>query len=103
MSDNVFERIQHFNQGRNPHLLQLKYQVMSTNSFAFLRGSDHLFYEDWPQESLLNDAPLSWLCGDLHWQNLGSYKGDNRLVYFQMNDLMRLYLHLAPGTLHVSS
>ena len=86
MSNNVFERVQRFNEGRDPHLLQLKYQAMRTSAFAFLRGTDHLFYEDWPRDSPLNNAPLAWLCGDLHWQNLGSYKGDNRLVYFQIND-----------------
>jgi uncharacterized protein (DUF2252 family) len=27
-----------------------------------------------------------WVCGDLHLENFGSYKGDNRLVYFDIND-----------------
>ena len=84
--NNVAERIKAFNEGRDPHLLQLKYRAMRTDAFAFLRGTCHLFYQDWPAESSLNEAPAAWLCGDLHWQNLGSYKGDNRLVYFQVND-----------------
>ena len=83
---NVVERIETFNQGRDPHLIGLKYQAMRTDAFAFLRATCHLFYEDWPAQTPLNDAPASWSCGDLHWQNLGSYKGDNRLVYFQVND-----------------
>src|SRR6202023_1394426 len=29
---------------------------------------------------------LAWLCGDLHLENFGSYKGDNRLAYFDIND-----------------
>ncbi len=85
MSDAV-ERIQEFNQGRHPHLVQLKYQTMQTDVFAFFRGTCHLFYADWPGDSPLNDAPAAWICGDLHLQNLGSYKGDNRLVYFNIND-----------------
>jgi uncharacterized protein (DUF2252 family) len=29
---------------------------------------------------------LTWVCGDLHLENFGSYKGDNRQVYFDVND-----------------
>src|SRR5919199_3008895 len=86
MKTNVVERIQHFNRGRDPNLLQLKYQAMRPDVFAFFRGTCHLFYEDFPRDSPLNDAPLVWVCGDLHLENFGSYKGDNRLVYFDIND-----------------
>src|SRR5205823_3648416 len=34
----------------------------------------------------LNDAPPVWVCGDLHVENFGTYKGDNRLVYFDIGD-----------------
>lgn len=84
--NNILERIQAFNQGRNPQLLHLKYQQMRHDPFAFFRGTDHLFYQDWPATSTLNEAPSAWICGDLHLQNLGSYKADNRLVYFNIND-----------------
>ncbi|NJK53097.1 MAG: DUF2252 family protein, partial [Leptolyngbyaceae cyanobacterium SU_3_3] len=57
-----------------------------TNAFVFLRGSCHLFYEDLPTDSRLDAAPHTWICGDLHLQNFGSYKGDDRLVYFDIND-----------------
>jgi uncharacterized protein (DUF2252 family) len=85
MSD-VVERIHSFNQGRVQERLQSKYQRMAANSFAFFRGTCHLFYEDWPAGSLLNSSPAVWICGDLHLENFGSYKGDNRLAYFDMND-----------------
>jgi uncharacterized protein (DUF2252 family) len=81
----VPERIQQFNAGRHAELWQMKYDKMSVNPFIFLRGTCHLFYEDWPGK-MLNDAPRVWLCGDLHLENFGSYKGDNRQVYFDMND-----------------
>jgi uncharacterized protein (DUF2252 family) len=83
---NVVQRLQAFNVSRDPQLLQLKYKAMRMDAFAFYRGTCHLFYEDWPADAALNAAPSSWLCGDLHWQNFGSYKGDNRLVYFNIND-----------------
>ncbi|MDB9514230.1 DUF2252 domain-containing protein [Kamptonema animale CS-326] len=86
MTDRVLERIKEFNQGRNPERLLLKYKAMASNSFVFFRGTCHLFYEDWPLSSPLNDAPPVWICGDLHLENFGSYKGDNRLVYFDIND-----------------
>jgi uncharacterized protein (DUF2252 family) len=83
---NVVERIRTFNLGRDHRLLQMKYKLMQHDVFAFYRGTCHLFYEDWPADSPLNDAPPVWVCGDLHLQNFGSYKGDNRLVYFDIND-----------------
>lgn len=84
--NNIKTRIENFNNGRNPELLKLKYKKLAADQFSFFRGTCHLFYEDLPQDSPLNDAPLTWVCGDLHLENFGSYKGDNRLVYFDIND-----------------
>ena len=82
----IIERIKQYNQGRNPELLLLKYKLMTQNPFAFLRATCHLFYEDWPAFSPFDEAPPVWICGDLHLQNFGSYRGDNRFVYFGIND-----------------
>ena len=83
---NVVARITKFNAGRDPERLQLKYQRMAEDAFAFLRGTCHLFYEDWSVDTPLNEALLAWICGDLHLENFGAFKGDNRLVYFDIND-----------------
>ncbi len=85
-SASVVQRILTFNEGRIPAMLQLKYKAMRIDAFAFLRGTCHLFYEDWPADSALNSAPPVWICGDFHLENVGSYKGDNRLTYFDIND-----------------
>ena len=85
-SRQVIARIQAFNQGRDPEMLGLKYKAMRTDAFAFFRGTCHLFYEDLPADAKFNDAPAVWVCGDLHLQNFGSFKGSNRLVYFDIND-----------------
>lgn len=85
MADLV-ERIQQFNRSREPELLALKYQSMRQDAFAFLRGTCHLFYEDFPAHSPLDVAPPVWICGDLHLENFGTYKGNDRLVYFDIND-----------------
>ncbi|MBW4691321.1 MAG: DUF2252 domain-containing protein [Lyngbya sp. HA4199-MV5] len=82
----LIERIQQFNHDRQPELLARKYQLMRQDAFAFLRGTCHLFYEDFPVHSPLNAAPSVWLCGDLHLENFGTYKGNDRLVYFDIND-----------------
>lgn len=82
----VVDRIQAFNQGRDRKVLKLKYKAMAHDSFGFLRGTCHLFYQDLPIDGIFKSAPPVWLCGDLHLQNFGTFKGDDRSVYFDLND-----------------
>jgi uncharacterized protein (DUF2252 family) len=79
-------RILRYHKGRAPDLLERKYAAMAASPFAFYRGSCQLFVDAWPRHTALNDTPEVWSCGDLHFENLGCYKGDNRLVYFDLND-----------------
>ena len=46
------------------------------------------------------DGPLVWACGDLHFENFGSFQGDNGLSYFDLNDFDESCL--APATWEVS-
>ncbi|PRC90807.1 DUF2252 domain-containing protein [Solimicrobium silvestre] len=82
----VVQCIADFNSKRDPERVAMKYHNMRTNPFVFLRGTCHLFYERLPKNSIFKSAPLTWNCGDMHLENFGSYKGDNRLAYFDMND-----------------
>jgi uncharacterized protein (DUF2252 family) len=82
----VSARIIRYHEGRAADLLALKYAAMAASPFAFYRGSCQLFTDALPTSNALNDAPAVWSCGDLHFENLGCYKGDNRLVYFDLND-----------------
>lgn len=82
----IIQRIQQFNAGRDPERLALKYRRMREDPFIFLRASCHLFQDRLSGLGATPAAPLAWLCGDLHLENFGSYKGDNRLVYFDLND-----------------
>ena len=82
----LLSRIAKFNAGRIPALLALKYRKMAATPFGFFRGTCHLFHEDWPKRSRLNAAPLVWLNGDLHLENFGTYRSDNRLTYFDIGD-----------------
>lgn len=79
-------QIRQFNANRDPQLLAIKYHKMRASAFTFFRGTCHLFYDRIPQNEFFNNSPLVWACGDLHLENFGSYKGDNRLVYFDIND-----------------
>jgi uncharacterized protein (DUF2252 family) len=82
----VVSCIQSFNAWRDPERLLMKMAKMRTSPFIFLRGTCHVFYDQLPNEDIFKKAPLAWVCGDLHLENFGSYKGDNRLAYFDMND-----------------
>jgi uncharacterized protein (DUF2252 family) len=67
-------------------MVKLKYKAMSVNIFCFYRGTCHLFYEDLHATAALPASPLTWICGDLHLENFGSYKGNNHQEYFDLND-----------------
>lgn len=78
-------RIKHSNEGRLPEMLSIKYRYMTENMFRFYRGSCSIFYEDLVHQKL-PFTPVTWISGDLHLENFGSFKGDNRVVYFDLND-----------------
>ena len=82
----IWQLIQAFDRQRDPNILAKKYAKMRKNAFVFFRGTRHLFYRDFPVDSSLNSAPVTWICGDLHLENFGTYKGDNRQIYFGIND-----------------
>ena len=82
----VVRQILAYNAGRDPERLALKYAAMRRNDFAFMRGSGHLFYQRLPRGGIFKSAPLAWISGDAHLENFGSYKADNRLAYFDLND-----------------
>ena len=82
----IVQTILAYNAGRDPERLALKFAKMRQNPFVFLRGTAHLFHERVKRQGVLKSAPAAWCCGDMHLENFGSYKGDNRLAYFDLND-----------------
>jgi len=80
------ERILGFNKGLLPETLLYKYEAMAENAFRFYRGTCSLFYEDLQACPDLLPSPMAWICGDLHLENFGSYLGENKVVYFDLND-----------------
>jgi uncharacterized protein (DUF2252 family) len=80
------DKIKAFNAGRDEQLLLRKYDRMMEGVFRFFRATSHLFFEDLKEHFTTQDPTRVWGCGDLHLQNFGTYKADNRLVYFDLND-----------------
>lgn len=74
------------NRGRDPERVKIKLAALRADPFAFYRGTCALFYRSLKLHRSLRASPAVLACGDLHLQNFGSYKGDNRLVYFDIND-----------------
>src|ERR1700733_13039844 len=84
--EDISRRIIAFNKDRLPDLVQLKYESMTDNPFRFFRGTNHIFYDDLQNAGPMPESPAAWICGDLHLENFGTYKSDNRLIYFDLND-----------------
>jgi uncharacterized protein (DUF2252 family) len=82
----IAQRILQFNQRRDPEKVLLKYKAIRESSFRFLRGTCHLFYEDLSNQYKLPVSPNTWLCGDLHLENFGSFKGSDKEEYFDISD-----------------
>jgi uncharacterized protein (DUF2252 family) len=85
------------NDRRDPDRLTLKLSLLRKDPFAFFRGTNPLFLQFLPRDHSLFSAPCILICGDLHLDNFGAFKGDNRLCYFDVNDFDEACL--APFTL----
>ena len=82
----VARRILRYNTGRDPDRLVLKFKGMRTAPFTFFRATAHLFYEFDGLLKTVSNAPAVWSSGDVHLENFGCFKADNRLAYFDLND-----------------
>jgi uncharacterized protein (DUF2252 family) len=83
----VVNKINAYNQGIPATLLELKWKALKESPFRFYRGTCHLFAQDFVKLYKYGKPKVkSWICGDLHFENFGSYKGENRLVYFDLCD-----------------
>jgi uncharacterized protein (DUF2252 family) len=82
----LYQKLKAFNRPRLPEMVKLKYEAMTENVFRFFRGTCHLFYENLSKTKNFPASPATWISGDLHLENFGSYKAGNKLVYFDLND-----------------
>ncbi len=82
----VLKRIHQYNAGMPAPLHDLKWAALKESAFRFYRGTCHLFAQDFTKLYKIKPRVRTWICGDLHFENFGSYKGENRQVYFDLND-----------------
>src|SRR5580704_18820692 len=74
------------NAGRDFERLTMKLKLLRQDPFTFFRGTNPLLLDFLPRAHPLFRAPSMLVCGDLHLENFGAFKGDNRLCYFDIND-----------------
>jgi uncharacterized protein (DUF2252 family) len=74
------------NAGRDSERLTMKLKLLREDPFTFFRGTNPLLLDFLPRAHPLFRAPSILVCGDLHLENFGAFKGDNRLCYFDIND-----------------
>ncbi len=79
-----------WNQGLSASDRQEKYCRMAANPFTFYRGSNHLFWSDFANDPRLalfsSPQTQTWLQGDLHTQNHGSFQDDRGEIIYDLND-----------------
>jgi uncharacterized protein (DUF2252 family) len=77
---------------RNAELIRSKIARMAQSPFAFFRGTFHLFARDvidranLPLPLLTGAGAEMDLVGDLHSENYGTYKAEDGLVHYDVND-----------------
>ena len=82
----VVKKINAYNAGIPANLHEIKWKALQESPFRFLRGTDHLFASDFVKTYKYKPKVKTWISGDLHFENFGTFKGENRLVYFDIND-----------------
>ncbi len=84
------QAVDDWNAGLNAADRDAKYCKMSQSPFRFFRGSNHLFWSDLAGDSRLasftSANTRTWIQGDLHTDNFGSYDDDNGDVVYALND-----------------
>jgi uncharacterized protein (DUF2252 family) len=83
-------------EGRKKDWLRIKLDRLCASPFGFLRGTFHLFVQDWREigDDPLDPGPDQPIVGDLHLENFGAYRAADSQFVFDVND----FDESAPGT-----
>lgn len=65
---------------RDSELVKLKYEGMKESPHSFYRATNYLFYQDFAKTNLFNAEQVT-IQGDLHLENIGTYKSANGFSY----------------------
>ena len=79
----------------DPAAFRTKYRKMASDPHAFYRGSACLFYCDVTGERdewATHGTDRSWIHGDLHVENFGTYLNSDGRLIFDVNDFDEAYL-----------
>ncbi|GAB2467977.1 DUF2252 domain-containing protein [Jatrophihabitans fulvus] len=79
----------------SPSAFQVKYRKMAGDPFAFYRGTACLFYADVTgrRDDFVDDrTSRTWIHGDLHPENFGTYLNSAGRLVFDVNDFDEAYL-----------
>ncbi len=86
----VVGALQMWNKGLFPDEREAKYCKMASAPLVFYRGTDHLFWADFAGDSRLarfgGEDTQTWLQGDLHAYNYGSFDNSEGKVVYDLND-----------------
>lgn len=67
-----------------------KYCKMASSPYYFFRGTNHLFWQDFANDARLatyaTAQTATWLQGDLHAYNFGSFANDSGMIVYDLND-----------------
>ena len=79
-----------WNEGIAKEDRQSKFCKLTTSPLVFYRGTNHLFWSDFSGDKRLghfgNESTKTWLQGDLHVYNFGSYDNAKGEIVYGLND-----------------
>lgn len=89
-ADKVIRALRAWNKALGDAERQAKYCRMASAPLVFYRGTNHLFWDDFAGDERLqrfaNAETRTWLQGDLHVYNYGSYDNAEDDVVYNLND-----------------
>lgn len=71
---------------RNPKRIERKYKKMADSAFSFFRATAYLFYGDIRQNDQFQSSIEIPLQGDLHLENMGTYRTTQNQFAYDLND-----------------
>jgi uncharacterized protein (DUF2252 family) len=88
--DAVYTQLERDNAGLNAEDKLAKFGKMAASPHAFFRGTNQLFWKDMANDPRLaqfgNEKTQTWVQGDLHALNFGTYFDDSGEVVYGLND-----------------
>ncbi len=88
--DFVISQLKSYNKDIAKKIRHEKYCKMAATDYAFYRGTDHIYWADFSRDKRLKKfsgpKTKTWLQGDLHAYNFGSFDNDDGDLVYGLND-----------------